>query len=438
MAHGRIGNRMRVLTALIAPLLFNAPSAPSQSVDANALCLHNGAESYVHFPGFELCPSEAAGKYFPSYTHFSCTSLDDLGAVYPWKLRGWTWTGMQAANHGPTWYWKTCLQRSVDNPYASTMSFDYPELYCNGTVPVTGLPQPLYGARLPKSMPVVGGEGYIFPSSMGGGGWKAYQNIFAVVAASWVVSSTRPFYGYDFTLLLASSEPPMTVPSDSSIWTYVWTRKGPFRQYLCLSDDEQDCLGAPGNKGRSYSVYCQTDYGCLYSWSNPGNGIGLEWSIGLWVCDAVTVPVNVPGSSSPANPFAAYGFDAGVAAVTPLLTSGALTLGFMTGDRSGAGVPRVMLACLAPSAPVGPYGEHRYRIRGYDALTSSMLGLASIFLHTPSPGYPSGMFGTTSGAHTTTVPIPLDPWLVCTEICFQSLPLDPAHPPSAAFTVVFF
>ena len=142
-----------------------AAGRASPPLTAATLCIHNGGDSFV--AGFPPGNSnQGGGKYFPSFTHWTATSMGNLGKTYPWKIRGMGWTGMQSMASGPTWYWESCLQKTRDNPYATTMSWDYPVLHCNGTVPHSGPPMPIYGGAVPSMVPIIGNNALIFPSSM--------------------------------------------------------------------------------------------------------------------------------------------------------------------------------------------------------------------------------------------------------------------------------
>ena len=421
--------------AIAALALLFGSAADAQTIAANKLCIHNGSEYYVN-GGFYGYPNHGSCRYFPSFTHFAATSKDNLGIVYPWKLAGWSWSGMQANVYGPTWYWENALQSSTDNPGATTMSFDYPALYCNGTVNVSGVPGPIYGGNIPSTVPTVGGYTWLFPSSMGG--WDNYLNIFATGAASWTIPSTAPFYGwlFAFTWDCASA---VTLPSSNSIWQFDWVMKGTYGQYVLMDGDCPDCLGGAGNKGRNYSLISDADNGYIWSWGNSGTGVQQEWAMCLFVCDAVTVPVNVPGGAGAGNPFLSYGFDVGAATITPLLSSNCVQLGFMTEDYTGLGGNRVALAAFAFWPTVGPYSLYNYRVpHGWDVLTNLFLGIAPLFMHSPTVGYPAAMFGTTIGAHSTLMPFPADPALMCSELRYSTYAMGKGQPMSASYMVTYF
>lgn len=423
---------------VVALALFFCGSAMSQTFQANQLCMQNGGEFYYHGASWGY-PNHGGAKYFPSYAHRVASPFVNLvgTTVYPWKIAGWEWRGMQATISGPTWYWETLLQRSMDNPYATTMSYDYPYLFCTGQIPANGGPKPVYGGVVPTTVPVVGGHRWQFPSSMGG--WNAYLNIFATLGASFMVPSTTPFYGVKFAISWNCASA-LTVPSSHSILEFLWANKGgPFGQYLTKSGDEVDCLGGRGNPGRNYSITCDADNGKYWYWNNSGAGVDDEWAFCLQVCDAITIPVNVPGGQTTRNPFLSYGFDVGIPCLFPKLSTNCVQLGFMTEDYTGLGTSRIVLASFAGWPCVGPYGKQDYRIpHGFDVLTSLFMNLAPVFMHTLAPGYPASMMGTTTGGHSILLPFPADPVLMCAEIRYSSFPVGAVHPMSASYMSTYF
>ena len=185
------------------------------------------------------------------------------------------------------------------------------------------------------------------------------------------------------------------------------------------------------------------DNGYYWYWTNGCDGVGSEWAMCLWVCDAVTIPVNVPGNPSGWNPFAGYGFDVGNACLTPYLSSNCVQLGFMSEDYTGMGGSRIALAAFGFWPPVGPYGPNNYRLpHGLGPLTNVFLGIAPLFLHTPQAGYPACLMGTTTGANSMVLPFPYDPALLCAEIKYSTYALGAvpgvSPPPSAGFQAVYF
>jgi hypothetical protein len=346
---------------------------------------------------------------------------------------------MQGNQSGPTWIWQTCLMESVDFTNAATMTWPYPINYALGVVNAGGPPSPLYSQTLPTSMPDVGGSVYLFPSSLGG--HDAYMNIFATAKDTWNIPSTTPFYGYTFSIVLPSASA-ITVPSSSSIYEFVWEKKGLFGQYLVFSGDEVDCTGSKGgNKGRSYSVGSIPGGSAeLYYFTNPGDGSREEWAMGIFVNDAVTIPVNKPGVSSKANPYGSFSspFDVGVATVTPNASSGQAFLKLMTNDYAHPGTSRVFLAGSPWSGPAVPYGNQGRRLpHAFDYVTQFFSLLTWVWAHNMDPGYPAPLFGTTAGGHSLAVQIPPDPALYSIElkICgFSSSGLES----SASFMVTYF
>jgi hypothetical protein len=342
---------------------------------------------------------------------------------------------MQASAMGFTWYWETCLQASKDNPWNPNMSCDYPSLYCNAIVAHSGPPMPIYGGALPSAIPGIGGNNWVFPSSAGGFG--AYLNLFATGTASWIIPSTSPYYGWLFGFTFGSVA--ATLPSNYSFWQFQWVNKGPFNQYQLLSGHEYDCLGGSGNKGRNYSIISDADNGYLWYWNNTCGGAGLEWCMCLWVQDTITMPVNANAFVTD-GPYAASGFDLGIATIVPNLSSGCFNLGFATLDYTDlVGDTRIALASFAFWPCIGPYGQNGYRIpHGWDLLSNTFLGLNFLFTHAPGPGFPSPMWGTTNGGFSAWYPFPPDPGLNCAEIRWSTYNLGKGKPMSASFMTCFF
>ena len=427
----RIGKWVLGIVALV--MLFG--SVAEAQIQANTLCVNGGDQYYVNGP-FYGYPNHGASKYFPSFTHIPAAPVSQANLVYPWKIAGWAWTGMQATSFGPIWYWESCLQASMDNPGVSAMTYDYPVSFCTGAVPHTGAPQPTYGGSTPSVVPIVGDQNWLYPSSFGG--HDAYLNIFAVGGASWLVPSTAAYQGvqFGFNFDCASA---ITVPSGNSILQFTWNMFGPFGQYVTLGPIDTACIGGSGNKGRNYSLISDSDNGYIWYWNNTCTGIGQEWVMCLWVCDTVTIPVNAPGTTHASNPFLAYNFSVGQGTLTPLLSSNCVQMGFMSQDYTGLQGPRMALAAFAfsPTAPV-PYAKKGSRLpHGYDLLTNIFLNVAQVFMHVPQPGYPACMFGTTIGAHSAFLPFPYDPVLLCAEIKYSTFsPSDNSS--SAAYQVCYF
>jgi hypothetical protein len=328
------------------------------------------------------------------------------------------------------------------------MSFDYPQLYCLGIVPFIGAPMPIYGGVIPSIVPIVGGNQWVFPSSLGG--WDTYLNVFAVGQASFYTPTVQPWYGWSFGFV-GTCASPVTLPSGYSIWEFVWMSKGSYNQYLLLSGDENDCLGGRGNKGRNYSIISDADNGYLWYWNNdpdPNSGVSEEWGMCLWLCDTITIPFNFPGTDSWSNPFGPSGpvgdqdFDVGSPTLTPFLSSGCVHLGFYTHEYTGTHGTRIPVGSFFPGSI--PFGLMCHRLpHGWGPFTNIMLALVPTFNHTPGP-YPACMWGSTNAAKSVAVPFPPDPGLYCAEIWFSSLATgkDPtnnaAYPPSAGYKATYF
>ena len=428
-------NVVAILFVVSGIFFLATPPVGGQVLSANQLCLQNGGESFVPNYGHGR-PDSSGGKYFPSFTHWAALPGGAAGTTYPWKIAGWGWHAMLYDTFTPVWHFETCLQKSRDNPHALTMSFDYPRLFCTGDARVSGAPMPMYAGTLPGKIPLVGGNEMLFPSSMGG--FDAYLNLFALAAPSYTIPSTWPFYGWRFAVSWDCASA-ISVPSACSIWEYTWKTTPNVSQYLVLSSDEVDCLGSPGNKGRSYSMLMDASMGNGWYFPNNGQGTGAELDMALFVCDAITIPVNRPGTGAMTNPFASYGFDVGVTTLTPLASSGAAHLGFMTEDAVGLGGDRAVLGALAISPTAGPYGSQGNRMPlGWDLVTRFLAAFSPLFFHRPAPAYPASLFGTTFGAHTPALLIPPDPVLTCLEMRFASYPVSGGAPMSASFMTTFF
>jgi len=394
---------MRLPTWIIAAayVLLPAFAAADEQATFNALCLHNGGEYYVQGIDHGL-PDNGGGKYFPSFAHWPGKGTGNP-VQWPWKIRGWSWTGMQGAEPSPDWVWHTCLARSKDNPYAATMTWPYPLNYALGVVSPLEEPAPLYAGSLPPTAPsAVAGNALVVPSSLGG--FDADLNVFAAAGAFWTIASTLPFYGYEFAYLIAppssapSSLPVIEVPSGWSIYQYVWENKGAAGQYLVLSGNEKDCTGAlGGNKGKSYSVG-GLDGAEAYFFANQGEGSFSEWAMCLLVQDPVTIPVNRCAAADKANPFAAYGFDTGSATVTPLASSGEAFLQLMTSDFANPGTGRFLLAASPWNGPCVPFGPGGNRLpHAFDFFTGFFFGAANIWFHSIHSGYHNGVGGHEAG-----------------------------------------
>jgi hypothetical protein len=390
----------------------------AQTLDANRLAIHNGGEYYVG--GFDHSNS-GAGKYFPSFAHWSAKGTGTpLG--WPWQLRGWVWSGMQANNCKPTWYWSTALQYSVDNPWSTNMTFNYPVNYCLGLEPHSGPPWVVYSSP----------NGMVFPSSYGG--FDPYLNIFAFGGASWNIPSTSPYYGYTFAFVTTPSNF-IALPSVQSVYQYIWEAG----QYLVVSGDELDSTLKNGaHKGRGYSIGTDNISGYFYFWNNSCTGVDTAWDMCLLVNDAVTVPVNVPGS--PGSPFAKYGFDVGVATLMPVLTSNSV-LKVMYEDVFNPGTGRALLAASPYNGPAVPYGPVGFRLpHAWDPITAFFAGIWWVWGAIPPgivPGYPAASYGTTVGGHSANVTIPTLPSLKCLELKFSGFSTA-GRAPTASYMICFF
>jgi hypothetical protein len=359
------------------------------------------------------------------------------------------------------------------------MPWDYPKVFCLGLETGT-LPDFIWGGVLPVTIPGVGGDhGMVFPSSCGGD--NQYWNVFAVATGSIVTSLPTPFYIWFFGLSAQCTDP-LTVPSNYSIYEYVWNCR-PERvtdQYLLISADEYDCSGTVagnvGNKmGRNYSIIGDYDNGYYWGW-----GSSIELGMCLAVCDIVTIPVNTPGNPGPLNPYNGTNnvngqFDVGIATVTPFASSGCASLRFMTLANQSAGYARAVLGAFGsldgfffPAGPIIPnvwmwpgpgicqgpwnncipYGALGWRVpHTWDAITGLMFKIVLVFAHIPMPDYPGYMFASHAGIDTIPLTLPPDPLLLCTELRWSSLqfpikgfplfPDQPGGPPSASFMATY-
>jgi len=381
-----------------------------------------------------------SGKYFPSFAHWSALPSGTPN-VWPWQIRGWIWTGIQANNYGPTWYWATALFYSVDNPYATSMTFDYPVNYCLGLTPHTGAPWVVYGTSgLPATVPsAVAGKEMVFPSSYGG--FDAYVNMWAFGAGSWSIPSTLPYYGWLFAFVTTPTNF-IALPSVQSVYQYTWEWLGPNGQYQLFSGNEMDCTTVNGgNKGRIYSIGNIGDTNYFYYWNNACSGVDGAWDMGLFLNDAVTIPVNVPGASNASNPFVNYTFDAGVTCLTPLVSSGSCFLKALYDDVFNPGIPtkgRILVAASPYSGPATPYGPLGNRLpMAYDPIAAFFATLFYVWQAIPAAGYPGQMWGTSVSAASVPVPIPPSPSLLCFEAKFCGWSLQ-GKAPTASYQVCMF
>lgn len=420
------------LAVVFALGLFS--TAKAQSLDVNRLCLHNGAEYYLPYYDHTL-PNRGGGKYFPSFAHWSAQGVGSP-TTWPWQIRGWEWSGLQANNYGPTWKWGTFLQYSVDNPYATSMTFNYPVNYCLGLKPHSSWPWLVYQSHLPMSMPsAIADKIWVFPSTYGG--FDSYLNVFATGVATWNFPSTLPYYGFWFAFVTATSNT-ITLASNSSVYEFVFENCGPYGHYILSSHNEMDCTTLNGgNKGRNYMIGT-IDHGGWYYYNNGCTGGSVEWGMCIFVQDAVTIPVNVPGAPNSWNGFASYGFDVGISTLTPLASSGQCTLKAMYEDYLNPGTSRALIAASPWSGPCVPYGPAGFRIpHAWDAVTNFFSGLWWVWQGNLAPGYPASMYGTTVGGHSIGVPIPADPALLCLELKYSGFSVN-GKAPTASFMVCYF
>jgi hypothetical protein len=423
---------------LITLVLGIGSQTLAQDCKFNPLCIQNGGEYWVAGDDFiHDDPEAGGGKYFPSFAHWAGQGTGDP-ISWPWKILGWSWMGVQVKEpYSNTWTWQTCLQQSKDFPYASTMTWPYPLNYALGVVSPVEAPSPLYMDPVPSvfGSPFAGNI-LLYPSSADG--FDDYLNIFAVAEWTGTIPSTQPFYGYEFSFLLASTEPAINAPSGYSIYEYVWENKGTAAQYLVLSGNEMDATGfAGGNKGKSYSVGSLGGID-FYYFENDGTGSMEEWAMCLFLEDVVAVPVNTPGVANNANPFSIYNFDVGVASLTPVVTSGDGALQIMTLDFANPGTGRILLAGNPWNGPAVPYGGAGYRLPlPWDFYTSFFLSITPFWFHSVMNGYPACSFGTTAGGHSPKRPIPADPILFSIELRCCSFSAQ-GRAPSASYQITFF
>ena len=442
----------------------------------NELCINAGAQTWAGGPGFGGYgfPNHGMGKYFPSFTHWTGTEFPAGTGNYPWKINGWGWNCMQGSTVSSNWYWSTCLHKSWDNPYDTTvygtppntrigMPWDYPRNWCQGIGDPAGsaLPDHIWGGTLPGTVPGIGGDhGFIFPSSYGGD--DQYWNVFAVSTGGVNTTVPTPFTIWSFSIS-GSCQGIWTAPSSHSIYEYVWDCRPQtaVAQYLNISAYEYDCTGTLGgligNKmGRNYTIGGDYDNGKYWGW-----GVSIEAGMCLMLCDIITIPVNSPGSTVGMNPYAGYGFDVGVATVCPYATSGCVIIRFMTIANQAPNQYRVILGALHyPPTPTVPWtwgsqcltgwSIYGWRIpHAWDFLTNLFISYAPVFIHIPQPGYPAQFFASSVGSFTPLpVGVPPDPLLHCMEIHFSSMQFPifghPVYPdqqdgePSASYMVTFW
>lgn len=415
----------------------------AMAVDANRICINNGSDYYIigYDHNYLNC---GGGKYFPSYAHVNATEDCSTGiCYYPWKLQGWAWAGMQAGLYGPDWHWTTALQKSLDAPYSTQMTFAYPFNYFTGANVHSGAPNNVYGGTTPSSIYALSsvpsslsavGVGMTFPSSAGG--FDSYMNIIAAGEADWSIPSTQAYYGWLFAFTYPGASP-LLLHSSYSVWEYVWENTGnPVNgQYLLLDGNSMDCTGTlGGNKGKNYTLIGGMSGGYYGYWNNACTGTDSEWSMCLFVKDAVVVPTNVNNNGS--GPYASYGFDVGSATVTPNGTSGLFTLQAVYESYEQPGKSYWLLACLPQLSSPITYGPFHYRVSGWDFITN-IFSTLPFWMGTVAPGYPACMFGSTVGGHSIAIPAGPQPAIGGTVLTWYGFSTT-GQPPTAGFTTTFF
>ena len=429
----------KIAFALVALLILGG--AAFAQVEANRLCLHNGSEYYSNagwMPHTSI--NDGAGGYFPSFTHWASTQAPS--GDYDWKLRGYAWGGMQGNNYGCDWYWGKILQASVDNPYATTMTFDYPALYCLGTVPHAGHPWVVYGGTQTNLTAPFDYKDMSFPSSFGG--FDDYINAFTYAATAWYTSSVTPFYGWNFAFLNETSG--MTyLASGVSIYQYTFENfniggQG-YAQYQLLSGNEMDCtqlLG--GNKGKNYYLGSVGDTNWFFYSNNSCTGGQNAWAMCLFLEDAVTFPVNRPGATNGSNPYQPDGFDTGVATVCPNMSSTQWSFQALYEDYDSAGDSYFALASLPSLGTQGWKNGMRFPGRwSNDPVRALFFQLKILTTATVQAGFTACMFGTTTGA-ISPFPIPFyDLIAKCLELRMWSVNFSQTpEEPSAGFMFTLF
>jgi hypothetical protein len=458
----------------------------------NELLLHSGVSTWSGGPntnGGYGFPNHGMGKYFPSFAHWPGEKFN--GTHYPQKIAGWGWTAMQLSNTANTWFFSDVLHKSWDNPYDTTvygtppkrvgMPWDYPLVFCNMTVHSANdgaLPEHIFGGvlpGLPALDPIGGTHGFIFPTTYNGD--DSYWNIFALDSGTWV-SATTPNPGYMWTFSLSTQcDYVWTIPSSHSVYEYVWDCRPEtvVPQYLNISSHEYDCTGTAGTNvgnrmGRNYTIGGDYDNGKYWGWFSS-----IEAGYGLFMCDAIVIPVNVPGDPTGYNPYAAYGFDFGIATICPHLQAGCFQGKFCSLANQTPTAMRVVFgeAQFMPDRSAFPWdwdlpspfppntpqcleynAAKGWRIPHYwISLAYTMLNYVYFFMHATAPGYPAYFFNSCAGGHTNNFPLPAFPQFHCLEAHFSTFspffgtplvvppntyPPQPDGPPSASFMLTFW
>lgn len=422
--------------ALVAVLFLICPLA--MSYDFNRLCINSGQYLYLA-TGNHTSRDRGGGKYFPSFSHIASTP--DAAGNYPWKIKGWSWSGMQYIGcYGPAWRWVSLLQKSKNNPYSTQMSFSYPINYFNGAVSPINPPLNVNYGPVPSSITKLstvpsgfGGAGLnmCYPSSYQG--FDSYLNIIAAGDANWSIPSTAPYYCFHFAFVFPSTDP-LLLESSYSIWEYVWKNTGPYMQYIVHAKD-LDCTSAlGGNKGKNYSLI--GGFPDAPHWEhrpNDGTGANFEWTMALLVEDAVCIPANTCDCFW--SPFEE--FDLGSGTITPNLSSGEFAMQAMYESYAQEGHTYCLLASMPSLSSPVIYGCNKYRVPGWDTLTDFFAGLWTVWAATVEPGYPGILLRPVVGGHSIQVPAGHVPSLVGSEVIFYGFDRDHG-PPTAGYMVTFF
>ncbi|MBU0754427.1 MAG: hypothetical protein KJ645_04765, partial [Planctomycetes bacterium] len=431
-------------TLVLVALILLGGTAMAQQINANRLCLHNGAEYFIGLTD-KTGDNTGCGKYYPAPQHWAGKGQNPgPNNHWPWKLQGWAWSANQGYIYGPTWYWVTTLGYSVDNPYATTMTWPYPFMHFAGLTH-NGFPGHIYSHVYPVAAPsVLFKRRTIVPSSLGGLDATDANNL-AFGATTFTIASTAPLYGWNFGYSGPAASA-FTLPSNISIYQYVYEGLGPYGQYQALSANEWDCTSATGGtKGRNHMLFRDDNY--IYTYTNPCTGGFITWGMCLFVTDAVAIPVNIPGALNPHNPFAyaGYTFDVGEGCVTPLSSSNQLQFQMTYEDYQNPGTSRFMLmgspwvnyvplGVKANCIPFGPVGNRLAHT--VDALTDTAFTLLPFTVSGASGLYPACMWGTTIGA-LGGIPLPLPNYFGGLEIKFTGISTT-GRTPSASFHVTYF
>jgi hypothetical protein len=432
------------LVFALAALLILGGSAMAQ-IEANRLCLHNGSDYYSNagwMPHTSI--NDGAGKYFPSFAHWAST--EDPEGNYSWKIRGYAWAGMQGpASYGSDWTWGKCLQASVDNPYATTMTFDYPYLYCTEEVPHTGHPWIVYGGTfryMPSNTPFYYRD-WSFPTTYGP--FDSVYNVFEYYATTWSVSSAYPWYGWVFSTVSENPSGAAYVGSQISIYQYTFEQFGNHGQYQLLSGNEMDCTQAEGGqKGKNYYLGSIGDTNWFFYSPNECTGGQSEWVMCLFLEDAVTFPVNRQGTTFGSNPYDpdVYGtFDAGVATLMPNVQSTGWSMQIAYEDYDSAGDQYIVIGSI-PSLPPQPFTKFHpgTRLPGRfsgDPFAKLFYQLNFLFKTKIDSGFTACMFGTTTGG-LSPFPVPFfDPIAKCLEIRMWGFNVNEFFP-GAGFMITMF